>query len=71
VLALARHVHTAEPRGGPGVCAKDPTPNGRRPSRVGWALLMAFDGTCERGGVQRAPQGPGSRELRTEKTPPC
>jgi hypothetical protein len=32
-----------------------------RPSRVGCALLMTFDGTCERGGeggegVQRAPQ---------------
>jgi hypothetical protein len=35
---LARHVHTAQPWGGPGGGAKDPTVG--RPSRVGCALLM-------------------------------
>jgi hypothetical protein len=40
---LAQHVHTAQPRGGPG-CANDPADDpGSRPSRVGCPPLMADD----------------------------
>jgi hypothetical protein len=50
------HGRTAQPRGGPG-CAKDPTDDPAE-LHVLCAVVMTFDGTCERMGVQRAPKTP-------------
>jgi hypothetical protein len=44
--------------------AKDPTDDPAA-SRVACARLMAFDGTCEREAVQRAPQEIGERPLQS------
>jgi hypothetical protein len=76
------HGRTAQPRGGPGgmLRTKDPTPehrptpNGQRAthSRVGCALLMAFNGTCEkrkRGGLYNDDQQPTTSNTPANREP--